>query len=432
MWKSFLESAGGAIKTAYDTVENEFEYRVNELEKLRDQTFGTAGPDSWERKTADTLQKAYDVSPLGRVEQGAVIAGGNTAPLIGLPKEVGEFVGGALAPGFAASKTIKSPSAVTKASTAVATNAAKLAVKETAQGIKAIDRGGPSGPALATAGVDLPQLKPDFNGGTVNLTPQVMEAVTINNPKVAKATGRRVGDEIIKTDPELAKHLVGRRAKIQQYENAIESAKEAKLQQKLSDNPDNRVIRQANQELSRNRPKLYSTQSNVKPFTIEDPQQYGTKTKMTMAEKAAWYKQRKAKGLAITEKIHEHHLVTKGGSAAAFRKMEEFVAAGKADMDDLVVMFEYAAKKNAATGDRLSNNAFILDTPHSELHQQVLKPAGDEFTQKQWNNILRNIKSPDDLMKWWVDQVDNNYVPNKKTGLIWQDLDDLIKEIQSK
>ena len=112
--------------------------------------------------------------------------------------------------------------------------------------------------------------------------------------------------------------------------------------------------------------------------------------------------------------------------------MEEFVAAGKADMDDLVVMFEYAAKKNAATGDRLSNNAFILDTPHSELHQQVLKPAGDEFTQKQWNNILRNIKSPDDLMKWWVDQVDNNYVPNKKTGLIWQDLDDLIKEIQSK
>jgi hypothetical protein len=54
--------------------------------------------------------------------------------------------------------------------------ALKTAVKETVQGIKSIDRGGPPGPALATAGANLPQLKPDFNGAYVNLTPQVMEA----------------------------------------------------------------------------------------------------------------------------------------------------------------------------------------------------------------------------------------------------------------
>ena len=172
--------------------------------------------------------------------------------------------------------------------------------------------------------------------------------------------------------------------------------------------------------------------SNVKPFTPDDPQLYGKPSTLKTQNKHDWQKARQLQGKQISEKIHEHHLVTKGGSAAAFRKMEEFVAAGKADMDDLVVMYEYAAKKKAATGDRLSNNAYILDTPHSELHQQVLKPAGDEFTQKQWNSILKSTKTPDDLMKWWVDQVDNNYVPNKQTGQIWQDLDDLIKEIQSK
>ena len=306
--------------------------------------------------------------------------------------------------------------------------AVKTAVRETIQGASTIGRNlTPPKSKLALAGESLRQggVVPDFAPSNV------MAAVTINNPKVTQVTGRKVGDKIIANDPELAKHLTERRARIQRYENAIETAKENKLQEQLSDNPDASIIRRSKQELSRNRPKLYSAQSNVKPFSLEDPQQYGTKTKQTMAEKAAWYKERKAKGLKIQEKIHEHHLVTKGGSAAAFRKMEEFVAAGKADMDDLVLMYEYAAKKNAATGDRLSNNAFILDTPHNELHQQVLKPAGDEFTQKQWNKILKQTKTPEDLMTWWVDQVDNNYIPNKKTGLIWQDLDDLIKQIQS-
>jgi hypothetical protein len=425
MWNAILQKAKGTISTGIefiedkvDTVSNEIEYGFNQAKQGNYMPAARAIQKATSPAFAPLIDATYKVAD---AEDSILqVTGDSVERLTGIPSEVTQIAAGVLVPGPGEYK------AAAKSVTKGVKKAFPL------DGIKSIDRGGPPGPALAPAGANLPQLKPDFNGAYVNLTPQVMEAVTINNPKVAKATGRKVGDEIIKTDPELAKHLVGRRAKIQQYENAIESAKEAKLQQKLSDNPDNRVIRQANQELSRNRPKLYSTQSNVKPFTIEDPQQYGTKTKMTMAEKAAWYKQRKAKGLAISEKIHEHHLVTKGGSAAAFRKMEEFVAAGKADMDDLVVMFEYAAKKNAATGDRLSNNAFILDTPHSELHQQVLKPAGDEFTQKQWNNILRNIKSPDDLMKWWVDQVDNNYVPNKKTGLIWQDLDDLIKEIQSK
>ena len=258
----------------------------------------------------------------------------------------------------------------------------------------------------------------------------MLGAVTINNPKVFETTGRKLGEEIIKNDPVLAKHLAERSVNMQRLENKIDRGLELqKLYKKdLSKRPE---YKQAQRQVKKGRPALYSETSNVKPFTEQDPQQYGISTKDTKQVKENWIKERVEKNLTISEKVHEHHLVTKGGTAAAFRKMEDFIKKGKAHPDDLVVMFEYAEKKGVAPGDRLSNIAMIQDTPHSELHKQVLIPAGDEFKQAQWDKILKELKTPEDLMDWWVDQVDNNYVPNKNTGLIWQDLDDLIKEVQA-
>lgn len=258
----------------------------------------------------------------------------------------------------------------------------------------------------------------------------MLGAVTINNPTVLKTTGRKLGEEIIEKDPVLAKHLAERSVNMQRLENKIDRGLELqKLYKKdLSKRPEYKT---AQRQVKKGRPALYSETSNVKPFTEQDPQQYGISTKATKQVKEDWIKERVEKNLTISEKIHEHHLVTKGGTAAAFRKMEDFIKKDKAHPDDLVVMFEYAEKKGVAPGDRLSNIAMIQDTPHSELHKQVLIPAGDEFKQAQWDKILKELKTPEDLMDWWVDQVDNNYVPNKNTGLIWQDLDDLIKEVRS-
>ena len=266
------------------------------------------------------------------------------------------------------------------------------------------------------------QLQPPSRGG------QVLEAVTVNNKEVLDTTGRKLGENIIEQEPELAKHLTQRKSNIQKYNNNIERAKELKkiLPKGSAD------YKAADRLLKKSRPNLYSAESNVKPFTDIDPQQYRSQNIGAGMQRIKFRADRLKKGIKISEKIHEHHLVTKGGTAAAFRKMEEFIAKGKADLDDLVVMFEYAEKKNVAPGDRRSNNSFIMDTPHNELHQQVLKPSGDEFKQEQWNKILNELKTPDDLMNWWVDQVNENYVPNKQTGLIWQDLDDLIKEIRPK
>ena len=254
--------------------------------------------------------------------------------------------------------------------------------------------------------------------------------LSFNNPKVLKTTGRKLGEEIIENDPKLAKHLTERSVNMQRLENQIDRGLELQkvYRKDLNKRPEWKT---AQRQVKKGRPALYSETSNVKPFTEQDPQQYGTSTKATKQVKEDWIKERVAKNLKITEKVHEHHLVTKGGTSAAFRKMEDFIKKGKAHPDDLVVMFEYAEKKGVAPGDRLSNIAMIQDTPHSELHKQVLIPAGDEFKQAQWDKILKELKTPENLMDWWVDQVDNNYVPNKNTGLIWQDLDDLIKEVRN-
>lgn len=258
----------------------------------------------------------------------------------------------------------------------------------------------------------------------------MLGAVTINNPTVLKTTGRKLGEEIIENDPVLAKHLTERSINMQRLENKIDRGLE--LQKLYKKDLSKRTeYKTAQRQVKKSRPALYSETSNVKPFTEQDPQQYGISTKATKQVKENWIKERVQKNLTISEKVHEHHLVTKGGTAAAFRKMEDFIKKGKAHPDDLVVMFEYAEKKGVAPGDRLSNIAMIQDTPHSELHKQVLIPAGDEFKQAQWDKILKELKTPENLMDWWVDQVDNNYVPNKNTGLIWQDLDDLIKEVRS-
>lgn len=330
---------------------------------------------------------------------------------------------------FATSTSINPIKELGSLSEDYATSEAKL-MESVASGLESVGVPTPlAGAAAGIAGAVYLPSPTDVNlamkGGSA-----LLGAVTINNPKVLKTTGRKLGEEIIENDPKLAKHLTERSVNMQRLENQIDRGLELQkvYRKDLNKRPEWKT---AQRQVKKGRPALYSETSNVKPFTEQDPQQYGTTTKATKQVKEDWIKERVAKNLKITEKVHEHHLVTKGGTSAAFRKMEDFIKKGKAHPDDLVVMFEYAEKKGVAPGDRLSNIAMIQDTPHSELHKQVLIPAGDEFKQAQWDKILKELKTPEDLMDWWVDQVDNNYVPNKNTGLIWQDLDDLIKEVRN-
>ena len=182
-FKTILKNIGGTIKTVTEFVEdevidpisNEFEYRAKELEQFRADTFGTAEPDSWEMQTSNLVQKAVDASPVGVAEQGAIILGGNTAETVGLPRGVGEFVGGALAPGLAA----PAPSAITRATRAATKNSVKTAVKETVEGLKTIgdDLMPPPPAALATAGA-APRVQLNVSGG------KAIMKLTVEDPAI--------------------------------------------------------------------------------------------------------------------------------------------------------------------------------------------------------------------------------------------------------
>lgn len=187
-FKTALKNIGGTFKTVsefvvdevIDPLLNEGEYRAKQLDQLRDETFGTADPNSWETNATNLVQETVDNSVVGIAEEGAVILGGNTAQTVGLPRGVGEFVGGALAPGIAA----PGPTAVTKATRAATRNSVKTAIKETADGLKTIGddlMSPPPTPQLATAGVT-PTFKPTVNNGSVNLSPRVMQIASDMKP----------------------------------------------------------------------------------------------------------------------------------------------------------------------------------------------------------------------------------------------------------
>ena len=169
------------LKYGAKVATNETKWGLKELERKRHETFGTAGPNSWEQKANDTVQYALDNSVIGIAEKGAQILGGNVAETVGLPRGVGEFVGGALAPGLAGSPTppLKGLSRAQRASTGIQIKDNLKGVADALTTPPPPPMGGGLKPALAGAtsgsGRNFVSINP---GAKPNLSPQVMEAAS--------------------------------------------------------------------------------------------------------------------------------------------------------------------------------------------------------------------------------------------------------------
>ena len=381
--KTILKNIGGTIKTVTEFVEdevidpisNEFEYRSKELEQFRANTFGTAEPDSWEMQTSNLVQKAVDSSPVGVAEQGAIILGGNTAETFGLPRGVGEFVGGALAPGLAA----PAPSAITRATRAAAKNSVKTAVKETAEGLKTIgdDLMPPPPAALATAGA-APSVQLNVSGGKANLTPQVME-LTIKDPTLV-ATGIKKGSakspEWIEQTRDFDRRRAAAREKV-----ASATGKSAKK---------NYISAMYNE---------VSTGPTRKPGLAPagDPHAYTDEA----------FKRR-----SVIEKLkdgspkwkEQHHLFSKQESYQFVEKMIEL-----GDDDDVLSMFLFAEDLDATMGGRLSNMLNMERKPHSLLHtSRKRKIDGRELKADEMQNLVNSAKTSTELMELFNKYVTEN------------------------
>ena len=135
--------------------------------------------------------------------------------------------------------------------------------------------------------------------------------------------------------------------------------------------------------------------------------------------------------LKIKEYLQQHHLLPKGMTAAYFNKMDELIAAGKAQLDDLVVMAEVARAKGMPTGDVKVNIEDLVPTPHAELHN-VLRDQGAEIAKSRLTLDLSEVNDVDKLMELWVREFDpdGNFTYNVETAKVWTGLDKLLKELR--
>jgi len=400
-YKTIVNFINGAVRTA-----SEFYEDVTE-------TVRAVTPEPIGRALdvlAGTVERGVAKSPIGVAERGAAATGqmvsrstGNK--VLGGAVEIGLGVAaGGPAVGGAAKRVI--PKGMPKPKPAA----------------PPIDMMMPPGLAPAMAGgAPMPtptQLKPAFEKGGI-----VLKAVTARDPESLKLAGVKTGEDII--SPEQAKQLTKRSLKVEQHLAKIDSL-ETGLIDALDTGADAYTIKRLRANLKKERPKLYSARSNISVPTPEDPLYYGT---------SAARRDRQAIALTegVTENLEEHHLFPKVVSGAFFAKMDELIKAGKAELDDLVLMNRVAIAKGRKPGDYKSGMYVLGETPHNEYHT-LMKEAGDEFKRNQaeaWAGVVNEAKDVDDLLILWRDTLDNLVVPTAEDIQSYNKLDKLLQEIRS-
>lgn len=324
--------------------------------------------------------------------------GGIIAENLGVDPRIGQFVAGA-------------------AADTVLTAGVGAAGKKAMQAVDMLTP--PPGGGLALAGASDGLVA---RNGQVRLNSNVMEAVTATDPDILSVTGRKTGETIV--DSAQQKLLVKRRSEVQKYQNKLVSLRE-ELALAAEQGADKKVLDDIRDKIGDAEEMLSRRQSNVLVPDSDDPLWY--KTSNSKKAKKLEQIRRKMSGTYL----EEHHIFPKGMSAAFFNRMDELIASGVAEADDLLLMAEYAAKSGVKAGDVKSNLVNLMKDPHNELHQ-VLRAQGDEIGKQQWQKILKEANSVDEILALWKDVIGRNVKPNAETARIWQPLDDLVKEIQSK
>ncbi len=274
------------------------------------------------------------------------------------------------------------------------------AIKQGAKtAIKAIDKYGPTidnifpptpPAALATAGA-APRVQLNVSGGKANLTPQVMELTV--DPKF-RAPGMVEG---VAQQPEFRDALDRRTVALKEVRANIDRRiaegkppskyikEEAGKGSTLDYNPNDVIV------FEKKRYKVYD------PL---DPQRYA----------------------------QQHHLFAKAQSYPFVEKMEDLIAKGIADEDDLVAMFAWADMLDVTMGNTRKN---MLDAPgrsHIDaavgatefdktrnIHT-VLKDFNLELTRKQVSKIVADAKDATDLMERFNNYIVESVKPQKKVA----------------
>ena len=188
-------------------------------------------------------------------------------------------------------------------------------------------------------------------------------------------------------------------------------------------NPDfNPEYKAAKKKLKKDSASLSSAESNILPFDEQNPKSFNTKVGNESA-KADQLKR------GVSEALEQHHMFPKGMSGAFANKFDDLIAKGKASNEDLVEMAQYAKDQQVNIGDTRANMLNMEKAPHNELHTSMRK-QGAEISKSELTKRLKKVKTKEDLMDLWKELVQGDGRYLTETAKIWEDLGDLIKEIQ--
>lgn len=196
--------------------------------------------------------------------------------------------------------------------------------------------------------------------------------------------------------------------------------------------PGAKVEHRYKQQLKKATEKESSQLSNVVEFTEDDPKTF-RQAEAIRQKKEAEVQMRLNGQLGEGESLEQHHLISKGVMGAFMQRADQMVAKGKAVPEDLVAMAEYLKEQTGtAGGDRASNMLNMKKQPHNEFHTVMEVEEGVEESKKVWQKRLSKVDSIDELFQYWEEWIDTDGKYTKDTAEIWEPLDELIKEIQSK
>lgn len=174
-----------------------------------------------------------------------------------------------------------------------------------------------------------------------------------------------------------------------------------------------------------------SQMAGVTEYTDENYRAFGT-TRGKEAKRAEEAKLKQAGKLDIKGYLEQHHLLSKGVTGAFMDKMDKLIAQGKGSIEDLLAMGKYAEQQTGtAPGDRVTDILNMRKEPHNRFHT-AMEGQGVEESKKAWQKKLESVESTEELFEAWENWINSDGKYTKETAEIWENMEELVDQIQGK
>lgn len=306
--------------------------------------------------------------------------------------------------------------------------AVKTAVRETLEGAATISRNlPPPGPQLVPVGAGVtPTFRPTVNNGSVNLSPQVMEARAKPGMTQEQWDTQRGAEIRLKRDK-----VDDAQIALENIEASNTGVSKKELKAKNVDDYKTNLRRKEDGQA-----EVSSAESNIVVPTADNPYAFPRDKPGAKVYKQEVRVANEALGRSI-EQLDLHHLIPKGMSAAIYNRARDFIEKGLVDekyLNRLAAKFKKLT--GADTGDLKSGILPMRKPQHDAMHlESRLQPSDTfpgesmEIMKEALTSKLAKINNPKDFEILVDNLLKNDIKDLVDNARVWENLDDVIKSI---